>query len=490
MVEFLGRHWHLSITRNLSFFQACFDAVGQIRYAEKFGAAPIEEAYVVKDGRHTSIFHNEENMKTVYARMEEICSSPRKLRRLEKAYGASGTALLRASDRLEKNPDAAAFKAFVPVAQRLAAGLSLTTIIGRCMPEILTARLKAAFPGKNQSELDAIVGEVTYPAKHTPLVESQLSLLAIGAELQKKQAAAREVKKYPAVYRRFRTHVRKYSVIPVNFNEEPWSEEDIIGQLGDVMKKDCATEIRSISKRHEAKVKRASELLKKMDSETRVVARSLQAGTLLNEYRKFVFCRASLAYRPLFKKIAEQHGLGDWRELWKLTPDEVFELGFRRNKKILRFLPQRRVAGLVFADNTNGYRAFSKKEIGIFLPETEVRAKPEEKQGAATEVRGMVGNPGFVRAPARIILSRSDFHKFRDGDVIVAPMTSVDYVPLMERASAFVTNEGGITSHASIVSRELGKPCVIGTKTATKVFADGDVLEVDATKGVVRKVGK
>ena len=67
-------------------------------------------------------------------------------------------------------------------------------------------------------------------------------------------------------------------------------------------------------------------------------------------------------------------------------------------------------------------------------------------------------------------------------------MTSVDFVPLMTRASAFITDEGGITSHAAIVSRELDKPCLIGTQNATKIFKDGDLVEVDAERGVVRKI--
>lgn len=101
---------------------------------------------------------------------------------------------------------------------------------------------------------------------------------------------------------------------------------------------------------------------------------------------------------------------------------------------------------------------------------------------------GFIANKGIVKAPAKIIMGTADFHKFKDGDVIVTSMTSVDFVPLMKRASAFVTDEGGITSHASIVSRELDKPCVIGTKIATKIFRDGDLVEVDAEKGVVRKI--
>ena len=74
------------------------------------------------------------------------------------------------------------------------------------------------------------------------------------------------------------------------------------------------------------------------------------------------------------------------------------------------------------------------------------------------------------------------------GDVLLAVMTRPVYVPAMRKASAIVTNEGGVTCHAAIVSRELGIPCVIGTKIATKVFKDGDLIEVDADKGLAKKV--
>lgn len=77
---------------------------------------------------------------------------------------------------------------------------------------------------------------------------------------------------------------------------------------------------------------------------------------------------------------------------------------------------------------------------------------------------------------------------FPEGAILVTTMTRPEFMPAIRRASAIVTDEGGITSHAAIVSRELDVPCIIGTKIATKVFKDGDLVEVDANKGVVRKV--
>ena len=87
-------------------------------------------------------------------------------------------------------------------------------------------------------------------------------------------------------------------------------------------------------------------------------------------------------------------------------------------------------------------------------------------------------------------VDKKDFYKLNRGDILVTTMTSVDFVPVMEKAGAFVTNEGGITSHASIVAREMNKPCIIGTQNATQVLRDGDLVEVDADKGIVKIVKK
>jgi pyruvate, water dikinase len=74
--------------------------------------------------------------------------------------------------------------------------------------------------------------------------------------------------------------------------------------------------------------------------------------------------------------------------------------------------------------------------------------------------------------------------------VLVAGMTRPEYVSLMKNSSAIITDEGGITCHAAIVARELKKPCVIATKVATKVLKDGDLVEVDADKGIVKVIRK
>lgn len=101
-------------------------------------------------------------------------------------------------------------------------------------------------------------------------------------------------------------------------------------------------------------------------------------------------------------------------------------------------------------------------------------------------LKGSVAFKGKVTGIAKIVEDVKDLQKVNEGDILVAPETTPDYVVGMKKAAAFVTNQGGITSHAAIVARELRKPCIIGTRVATKVLKDGDLVEVDADNGIVR----
>ncbi len=109
------------------------------------------------------------------------------------------------------------------------------------------------------------------------------------------------------------------------------------------------------------------------------------------------------------------------------------------------------------------------------------------EQGAE-EVKGSVAFPGKVQGKVKIVFTGDDLKLVERGDVLVTVMTFPHFIAAMEKACAFVTDEGGILCHAAIVSREMRKPCITATKQATKIFKDGDMVEVDAEKGTVRKI--
>ncbi len=108
------------------------------------------------------------------------------------------------------------------------------------------------------------------------------------------------------------------------------------------------------------------------------------------------------------------------------------------------------------------------------------------KQEQLSELSGTVAFKGKVVGQVKIIHTENDLWKVQEWDVLVSWFTRPEYIPAMEKASAFITNDGGITCHAAIIARELKKPCIIGTKVATQVLKDGDLVEVDADNGIVK----
>ncbi|MDD5489094.1 MAG: PEP-utilizing enzyme [Candidatus Moranbacteria bacterium] len=114
----------------------------------------------------------------------------------------------------------------------------------------------------------------------------------------------------------------------------------------------------------------------------------------------------------------------------------------------------------------------------------------DEKIEASEAISGQTAYSGRAIGKVKILEHEKDVAKIRKGDILVTFATTPDFLPAMIKASGFVTDQGGITSHAAITARELKKPCIIGTKIATKVLKDGDLVEVDADKGVVKIIKK
>ena len=103
-----------------------------------------------------------------------------------------------------------------------------------------------------------------------------------------------------------------------------------------------------------------------------------------------------------------------------------------------------------------------------------------------SEIKGNIAFKGIAKGVVRIVFDPLNVKEFNEGDILVTGMTRPEFLPLMKKAGAFVTDAGGLLSHAAIVARELKKPCILATEIATKILKDGDFVEVDADKGIVK----
>jgi phosphohistidine swiveling domain-containing protein len=208
-------------------------------------------------------------------------------------------------------------------------------------------------------------------------------------------------------------------------------------------------------------------------------------GKILGEARTYtesVYNELEQFFRALTKLIAEKEGY---------NPIHLSDLFYDEYKNYLdkRILPTKEEveerylwSGLHF-DERKRYLL-----DGHQVVEIEHVIFDKQNGSKINELKGKVASPGKAQGICRIVPHPDRIQVFNIGDILITGMTRPNFVPLMKRAGAIVTDAGGLLCHAAIISRELGKPCLIGTEIATKVFKDGDLVEVDANKGIVRKI--
>lgn len=225
------------------------------------------------------------------------------------------------------------------------------------------------------------------------------------------------------------------------------------------------------------------EIIKKFNLPSNIfkISQRLSFCVWWQDLRKSYIFQANHAMDALFKEIAKKFKI-DFIDLHYYTIKEL------ENIFLGKELPQAKVKRrkqyfLALYEPAKGISYFSGSAAKkLFTPYGCVKVKANIK-----EFKGIiVVNGGVASGIVKIIHSPKEVNKIKDGEILVAAMTSPDYILALKKASAVITDEGGMTCHAAIVSRELKIPCIVGAKIATKVLKDGDLVEVDANNGTVK----
>lgn len=475
--------WQLRVSRDMSLWHQWQANEGTFHHTKDFGVpAKLRSVSLTAHGTETRVLVEEKNAVAYDQAVRALAKNPRKMAALSVKYSTFGNTLLKALGACNKQLTLKTWQEFTKQYTRYAAGLWLTFTIGRNISPELQQKLRQL--GFSEGLIADMLGRITYTHKHTPLFLSQIGLLRIGNKIQNertpKSNATKELQRW----------LQEFQHVPVNFCGEPWTLADAKQQLAQVMKQDCAWALKQVQKNHQTKLKELKGLLKEIDNaEVTVLANSIAQATYLNEYRKNIFCKVSLDIRPVFQALAKRAKLKTWRECFYLLPEELGNIIAGKLTDARPLVKQRASVGLYITANGKQIilPAQTTKRLVVYVHALHGKSE-KHKQSRSTSFTGIPANAGKVRGKVCVILSSKDFTKFKPGNILVAPYTSVDFVPIMEKAAAFVTNEGGLTSHAAIVAREMNKPAIVGSKVATQVLRDGDVVEVDASNGIVRKI--
>lgn len=282
----------------------------------------------------------------------------------------------------------------------------------------------------------------------------------------------------------------KYFWINFGWQEQKiYSLEDIENDLGEISGNgsEKLITISKTEKEFQEAMKSKNKLLKKIGSK--------KLCNLINFSDKMIYYhddRKKYQMISLYAMNKILKSIKDFRFndlLWMTTPEmenliKTNKVTDQQTKKPINFdlRKQGSMVTLVNQKLTYRYGPKTRKKFDQIV-------KENEDVKDSDQIVGIASSPGFARGKARIIFDpRVDLEKINNNDILIAPMTTPDFVSIMKKVAAIVTDEGGITCHAAIVSRELGIPCVTSTKIATSVLKDGDEVEVDANKGVVSRL--
>ncbi len=336
-------------------------------------------------------------------------------------------------------------------------------------------------PGYDQDEIERIAREnditmpeaaiLTTPTELTYTSERKLHFLQIVQE-----EGTKILFSHPSIQK----HIKKYDYYQFSYAvPKHITKEQIAAELKEdppAMEQEKEM-LLSYTKNQEQKIKSILQKHKLAQNPLQF----FQRLTFWREHRKKVNMMGCHIFHRFLQELCKRTNIPE-EYLEYLNFDEVEPL--LAGKISAETLRQRYENDVLICIERDGYTAVTGTEA------IKIKKKLEEsiRTAAGGQIRGKTANWGKVQGRVKIIIDRKDFETFEEGDILVAGMTRPEHVPLMKKAAAIVTNEGGITCHAAIVSRELGKPCIIGTKVATEVLKSGDLVEVDANHGIVRKL--
>jgi phosphohistidine swiveling domain-containing protein len=286
------------------------------------------------------------------------------------------------------------------------------------------------------------------------------------------------------IYYLLREHHKRFAWINLSYYlGTPWTQADFIDRVNEWI-----TSGLNLPQRHWDYVKTHLLLDAQLESilakhhvpqETADGLKLLRWYLFLRTHRVDCFFLADFLARNLLQEVAKRIGLSYDELVWLssteindalLNHHVINDFSFKHRKE--------RHTMLLF----DGMPRILDDSNWLVLPQP----TSEEYQMTEEGLRGMVAFPGMAIGRARIMKSQADVQRVERGDILIASMTTPDYVAAMEMAGAFVTDEGGLACHAALLSRDLRVPCLIATKYATKCIPDGSLVEVNTFDGVVR----
>ncbi|MBU0471261.1 MAG: hypothetical protein KKF89_03510 [Nanoarchaeota archaeon] len=317
---------------------------------------------------------------------------------------------------------------------------------------------------KNKLKEKKFMKAILTKTKKTDMIKQRLDLL------------------YSALSGNHNNLAEKYAHFPIlNMDESPLTNDYFINEIKKV--KNPVEKIIKIHTNFDKNVNEYERVLKyfSSDKEMTKLIEACNKVVFYRDYRNDVRQRCYYHARKLYFEIASRLNI-DIKDVIYLERKEI-EDSLKNNELILslELIKKRKKNSLLTSIkskiksdyNINKIKKLSKEIIGNQIK----------------KIKGIPANPGTVKGIAKIVVDiKKDKSKFEEGDILVTTTTNLEYLELIHKASAIITDIGGTLCHAAITAREFNKPCIVGAKNATKVLKDKDYIIVNANNGTIRKI--
>lgn len=466
-------------------------------YAENFGGkfevGYKNQMYLPEDGKHGFYYGTEDCQVFKNILLQKIKSDLNYLnkeaelcrRSCEEVVEAAKTlrlALAGKSDKELAQLDKAYFKKFKLYCFYLEMIPAIEGYLEKKVREILGKVLE----GESKKKFDEYFTIISTKIKRVAAEEEEINRLKLAKALRNGKNGDEMVNR----------HIKKYAWLPFyGLEMEPLNKEDILERIEEVgdPKQQLARRLKEIVEQETRFKEVKNEFVKNGQKELVRWIEILQDYLYLRIYRTDAYRRMLLNLKPFVETLAGKTGWG-YHDVIYLRPGEVvYYLENRKLPSLGEIKTREKHWAVVVRDGKLEFTAERKRIEKIRNEELGVEKRKKEKRVALEErekeiLRGQIAQLGEARGRVKVIKSAEEIEKLEEGDILVTSMTTPDMTVALHKAAAIITDEGGITCHAAIVSRELKVPCIIATHRATKVLKDGDLIRVNFIPGVVNKI--
>lgn len=280
-------------------------------------------------------------------------------------------------------------------------------------------------------------------------------------------------------------HWKKYLWINFGFHGKPITKEFFEKEIKNLTKKNCKAMLESIKEEKRELKKEVITIHKELNlsKEEKVLFKLAREMVYLKGTRKEALVLSYYLLDLLAREFARRTFV-PITELRCLTPTELIDWMKKGIQPPLSELKERkRIAVLV--STPKGKIVLSGKKAEIYWNKNVKKERISKKE---IILKGQVASPGMVIGRVKIVNSVEEAKEFNENDVMVSHATQPELVPIMKKSSAIITEQGGMTCHAAIVSRELNKPCIVGVKAVTKKLKNNELIEVNASHGIIKRI--